>query len=112
MTMGATDYFITDAAGDPCETVPESSRRARVIPVWAVLRALGRQGVADLVDGFCRHAQAFADGIRADVIACGATSVPAFPNRSPCPPMPGHVTREFIRGASCSLLIAPSPSMR
>lgn len=64
MTMGATDYFITDAAGDPCETVPESSRRARVIPVWAVLRALGRQGVADLVDGFCRHAQAFADGIR------------------------------------------------
>jgi glutamate/tyrosine decarboxylase-like PLP-dependent enzyme len=65
MTMGATDYFITDAAGDPCETVPESSRRARVIPVWAVLRALGRQGVADLVDGFCRHAQAFAAGIRA-----------------------------------------------
>ena len=65
MTMGATDYFITDAAGDPCETVPESSRRARVIPVWAVLRALGRQGVADLVDGFCRHARTFADGIRA-----------------------------------------------
>jgi len=64
MTMGATDYFITDAAGDPCETVPESSRRARAIPVWAVLRALGRQGVADLVDGFCRHAQTFANGIR------------------------------------------------
>ena len=65
MTMGATDYFITDAAGDSCDTVPESSRRARAIPVWAVLRALGRQGVADLVDGFCRHAQAFADGIKA-----------------------------------------------
>jgi glutamate/tyrosine decarboxylase-like PLP-dependent enzyme len=65
MTMGDTDYFIQDAAGDPCETVPESSRRARAIPVWAVLRALGRQGVADLVDGFCRHATAFADGIAA-----------------------------------------------
>jgi glutamate/tyrosine decarboxylase-like PLP-dependent enzyme len=65
MTMGATDYFITDAAGDSCDTVPESSRRARAIPVWAVLRALGRQGVADLVDGFCRHARAFADGITA-----------------------------------------------
>jgi glutamate/tyrosine decarboxylase-like PLP-dependent enzyme len=63
MTMGAMDYFITDAAGDPCDTVPESSRRARAIPVWAVLRALGRQGVADLVDGFCRHAKAFAEGI-------------------------------------------------
>ena len=65
MTLGAPDYFITDAAGDPSDTVPESSRRARAIPVWAVLRALGRQGVADLVDGFCRHARTFADGIRA-----------------------------------------------
>jgi glutamate/tyrosine decarboxylase-like PLP-dependent enzyme len=65
MSMGAADYFIQDAAGDPCETVPEVSRRARAIPVWAVLRALGRQGVADLVDGFCGHARAFADGIAA-----------------------------------------------
>ena len=65
MTMGAMDYFITDAAGDSCDTVPESSRRARAIPVWALLRALGRQGVADLVDGFCRHAKAFAEGIEA-----------------------------------------------
>ena len=65
MTMGAMDYFITDAAGDSCDTVPESSRRARAIPVWALLRSLGRQGVADLVDGFCRHAKAFASGIEA-----------------------------------------------
>ena len=65
MTMGAMDYFVTDAAGDSCDTVPESSRRARAIPVWALLRSLGRQGVADLVDGFCRHAQAFASGIEA-----------------------------------------------
>jgi glutamate/tyrosine decarboxylase-like PLP-dependent enzyme len=63
MTMGAMDYFITDAAGDSCDTVPESSRRARAIPVWALLRSLGRQGVAGLVDGFCRHATAFASGI-------------------------------------------------
>jgi glutamate/tyrosine decarboxylase-like PLP-dependent enzyme len=65
MTLGATDYLIQDAAGDSCDTVPESSRRARAIPVWAVLRALGRQGVADLVDGFCRHAKAFARDIEA-----------------------------------------------
>ncbi|MGH3208461.1 MAG: pyridoxal phosphate-dependent decarboxylase family protein [Trebonia sp.] len=63
MTMGAADYFITDAAGDSCDTVPEVSRRARAVPVWAVLRALGRRGVADLVDGFCAHAQAFAGGV-------------------------------------------------
>jgi glutamate/tyrosine decarboxylase-like PLP-dependent enzyme len=59
------DYLIHDAAGDSLDTVPELSRRGRAIPVWAVLRALGRDGVAGLVDGFCRHATAFADGIAA-----------------------------------------------
>jgi glutamate/tyrosine decarboxylase-like PLP-dependent enzyme len=59
------DYFIHDAAGDPLDSVPEVSRRARAFPVWAVLRALGRDGVAALVEGFGRHATAFADGIAA-----------------------------------------------
>jgi glutamate/tyrosine decarboxylase-like PLP-dependent enzyme len=59
------DYFIHDEAGDPLDTVPEVSRRARGIPVWAVLRALGRDGVAALVDGFCRQATAFAADIAA-----------------------------------------------
>ena len=59
------DYFIHDAAGDPLETVPEVSRRARAIPVWAVLRALGRDGVAALVERLCAHATAFAEGIAA-----------------------------------------------
>ena len=57
------DYLIHDAAGDPHELVPELSRRARGIPVWAVLRTLGRSGVVDLVDGFCRHAAALAEGV-------------------------------------------------
>jgi glutamate/tyrosine decarboxylase-like PLP-dependent enzyme len=39
------------------------SRRARGVPVWAVLRSLGRTGVAALVEGFCHHARAFADGV-------------------------------------------------
>jgi len=64
MSMGG-DYLIRDAAGDPFESVPESSRRARAIPVWAVLRALGRTGLAALVEGFCAHAAAFASGIAA-----------------------------------------------
>jgi len=59
------DYLILDEAGDPFDRVPELSRRARGVPVWAVLRSLGRSGVADLVDGFYRHATAFAEGIRA-----------------------------------------------
>ena len=49
--------------GDPYEKVPELSRRARGIPVWAALRSLGRDGVADLVDGLVRHARAIAAGI-------------------------------------------------
>jgi glutamate/tyrosine decarboxylase-like PLP-dependent enzyme len=64
MTMHG-DYLIHDAAGDSLDTVPELSRRGRAVPVWAVLRALGRDGVAGLVEGFCRHAAAFADGIAA-----------------------------------------------
>ena len=58
------DYLIKGDAADPFEKVPESSRRARAVPVWAVLRALGRGGVADLVEGFCRHAATFAEGLR------------------------------------------------
>jgi glutamate/tyrosine decarboxylase-like PLP-dependent enzyme len=57
------DYLIQDPAGDPLDFVPESSRRGRAIPAWAVLRALGRSGLAALVDGYCRHAASFAAGI-------------------------------------------------
>jgi glutamate/tyrosine decarboxylase-like PLP-dependent enzyme len=56
-------YLIQDAAGDPFEKVPELSRRSRAVPVWAVLRSLGRTGVAGLVEGMVRHAQAFAAGV-------------------------------------------------
>lgn len=57
------DYLIHDAAGEPLDKVPEISRRGRAFPVWAVLRALGRSGVAAMVDRFCDHAAAFAAGI-------------------------------------------------
>jgi glutamate/tyrosine decarboxylase-like PLP-dependent enzyme len=58
------DYLMHDAAAsDPLERVPELSRRARALPVWAVLASLGRSGVADLVDGFARHAASFAEAI-------------------------------------------------
>jgi glutamate/tyrosine decarboxylase-like PLP-dependent enzyme len=52
-----------DSPGDALEKVPEFSRRARGIPVWAALRSLGRQGVASLVDGLVEHARALAKGI-------------------------------------------------
>jgi glutamate/tyrosine decarboxylase-like PLP-dependent enzyme len=62
-------YLINPAAADgppdPLETVPEFSRRARGVPVWAALRSLGRDGVADLVDRLVAHARALAAGIAA-----------------------------------------------
>jgi glutamate/tyrosine decarboxylase-like PLP-dependent enzyme len=51
--------------GDPLERVPELSRRARGVPVWAALRCLGRDGVAALVERLAGHAAAFAAGIGA-----------------------------------------------
>jgi len=57
------DYLIRDAVGDPFEFVPELSRRGRAFTVWAVMRALGRSGLAALIDGFCGNAASFAAGI-------------------------------------------------
>jgi glutamate/tyrosine decarboxylase-like PLP-dependent enzyme len=57
------DYLIRDNVGDPFEFVPEMSRRGRAFTVWAVMRALGKNGIAALVDGMCVNAQRFADGI-------------------------------------------------
>jgi glutamate/tyrosine decarboxylase-like PLP-dependent enzyme len=50
MTLGAAYILQSDAERDPHEFVPEESRRARAVPVYAVLRALGRQGLRDLVE--------------------------------------------------------------
>ena len=58
-----TSYLLTDAIGDPLEKVPEMSRRARGVPVWAALAALGRSGVAALVDTLVHQAQAIAAGL-------------------------------------------------
>jgi aromatic-L-amino-acid decarboxylase len=34
------------------------------VELWAALRSLGRQGLADLIDRTCAHATRFADGLR------------------------------------------------
>ena len=56
-------YLIHDQLGEPFDKVPEISRRGRAFPVWAVLRSLGRSGVADLVERLCLHASTFATGL-------------------------------------------------
>ncbi|MEV6848332.1 pyridoxal-dependent decarboxylase [Actinoplanes sp. NPDC051411] len=61
---GARGYLVEPlpvaADPDPAEMVPEFSRRARGVPVWAALRALGRLGVAELVERRVEHAQSLA----------------------------------------------------
>jgi glutamate/tyrosine decarboxylase-like PLP-dependent enzyme len=43
---------------------PELSRRARGVPVYATIRALGRSGVADLIDRSCAHATRMAQRLQ------------------------------------------------
>ena len=56
----AASYLQREEGRSPSDWVPESSRRARGFAVWAALRSLGRNGVAELVDRCCEHARAFA----------------------------------------------------
>ncbi len=58
-------YLVIGEAREPEHYTPDFSRRARGIEVWAALRSLGGQGVADLVERSCRHATRFAEGLRA-----------------------------------------------
>ena len=61
--MTSTAAYLIQTGGaerDAVDWVPEFSRRARGIPVYAALRALGRDGVADLVDRCCARARQFA----------------------------------------------------
>jgi glutamate/tyrosine decarboxylase-like PLP-dependent enzyme len=53
------------AERNPSDFTPELSRRARGVEVWAVLHALGRAGIAQLIERNCRQAQRFAAGLRA-----------------------------------------------
>jgi glutamate/tyrosine decarboxylase-like PLP-dependent enzyme len=57
MSMAADYIPPLDEVPWGVESTPEFSRRARGIPLYAALRALGRDGVADLVDRCCEHAR-------------------------------------------------------
>jgi glutamate/tyrosine decarboxylase-like PLP-dependent enzyme len=50
-----------DAARDQMDWNPEFSRRARGFPIYAAIRALGREGIAAMVERCCDHAARFAD---------------------------------------------------
>ena len=64
MTMKAS-YFEGQGkwVRDAVDWTPESSRRGRAFTVYAALRSLGREGLADLVDRCCDLATRFARGV-------------------------------------------------
>ena len=64
MSMSAS-YYIKADERDPWDWVPQISRRARGIEIWAALRSLGRKGVAGLVESSCKHATRFGEELSA-----------------------------------------------
>jgi glutamate/tyrosine decarboxylase-like PLP-dependent enzyme len=57
-------YLVEGQMREPSQYVPELSRRARGIEIWAALRSLGKSGLANLIEDCCRHAMTFAEGLR------------------------------------------------
>jgi glutamate/tyrosine decarboxylase-like PLP-dependent enzyme len=56
-------YLLHASTVDPLEVVPEMSRRARGVPVWAAIASLGADGVRELVEGLVHAARALAAGL-------------------------------------------------
>ena len=65
MSVRAGYLVQTDSGGprDQLDFNPEFSRRARGFPIYAAVRALGRSGVAELVERCCAHARRFAEAL-------------------------------------------------
>jgi glutamate/tyrosine decarboxylase-like PLP-dependent enzyme len=64
--MGLTAAYIPQGEHrEPTRYVPELSRRARGVEIWAALKTLGRSGLADLIERCCRYAKRFAAGLSA-----------------------------------------------
>ncbi len=64
--MSATAAYLPSEGGRRAmDLSPQSSQRGRSIEVWAALRSLGRDGLADLIDRCCRFAGRLAEGLSA-----------------------------------------------
>ncbi len=54
-------YLMQGETRDPHLYVPEMSRRARAVEIWAALRSLGRLGLADMIRRNCDQASRMAE---------------------------------------------------
>jgi glutamate/tyrosine decarboxylase-like PLP-dependent enzyme len=63
--VAATAAYLPEVnKREPFQYVPEMSREARGVPVWAALKTLGKKGLAKMIDDHCAMARQFADGLR------------------------------------------------
>ncbi|HKI96293.1 MAG TPA: aminotransferase class V-fold PLP-dependent enzyme [Gemmatimonadales bacterium] len=65
MTIPAPYIVRSPLERDAHEFTPEESRRARAVPIYAVLKTLGRSGLREMIERCCRHARRFGEGLRA-----------------------------------------------
>jgi glutamate/tyrosine decarboxylase-like PLP-dependent enzyme len=63
-TAVSAAYLVQGEEREPSEYTPELSRRARGVDVWAAMSALGRSGIAEMIERNCRQATRFATGLR------------------------------------------------
>jgi glutamate/tyrosine decarboxylase-like PLP-dependent enzyme len=63
--MIAASYLPEGDVRHPADYVPELSRRARGFATWAVIRALGKAGIADMVSRHCALARRLAERLAA-----------------------------------------------
>ncbi len=81
----AASYFQWSEQRDPMQFTFSMSKRARAIELWAILKTLGRSGIARLVDQLCARARSLADRLSGEgfrvhndvvfnqvVISCGS----------------------------------------
>ena len=102
-------YLIQDAAGDPFEKVPELSRRNRAATVWAVLRSMGRSGVAGLVDRMAGHAATFGGRARRDAGGRRCSTTWCSPRSAP---PSATTTARAPSSPGCSRTAPPGPPAR
>jgi len=62
MTISAA-YLQPGLEREPAIQTPDTSRRARAVELWAALKSLGKQGLAELIERTCKHARRFAEGL-------------------------------------------------
>jgi len=63
-SMTSTAEYLEQTSGverDNFDWTPDFSRRARGFAIYAAIRALGRRGIASLIDGCCDRAREFAE---------------------------------------------------